>query len=404
MLNLELLAPAGNIEKLKTALIYGADAVYFGGSSYGLRAFAGNFSNDEISEAIEFTHKMKKKAYVTINIFPHNKDFEGLNEYLEFLHSCKVDAVIVSDLGIFSIVKELFPDMEVHISTQANNVNYKSAEAWYKMGAKRVVLARELSLEEIREIREKTDKKLELEAFVHGAMCISYSGRCLLSSYMTGRDSNRGECAHPCRYKYYLMEEKRPGQYMPVYEDNNGTYIMNSKDLCMIEHIEDIIEAGVTSLKIEGRMKSAFYVASVVKAYRRAIDEYIKNKDEYEYKSEWMRDLEMASHREYSTGFYYNNPSQIYENSAYIREYDIVGMVLEYDNIKKMALIEQRNKVNKNDTVNIYSYHTDTISFKLENIYNENGESIESVPHPQMKYLIDCKIELKPYDMLIKKK
>jgi len=400
----ELLAPAGNMEKLKVAFIYGADAVYIGGSAYGLRAFAGNFSNDEIIEAARYAHKLNKKIYVTVNIFPHNNDFEGLDEYLKFLYDSKVDGIILSDPGVFMTAKKVVSKMEIHISTQVNNVNYKSAMFWHELGAKRIVLGRELTLEEIKEIRENTPDSLELEAFIHGAMCISYSGRCLLSNYMTGRDSNRGECAHPCRYKYYIMEEKRPGQYMPIYEDDRGTYIMNSKDLCMIEHIPDVCEAGVTSLKIEGRMKSAFYVASVVKAYRQAIDEYIQHGKESKFNPKWLKDLNRASHRQFSTGFYYNNPGQVYENSDYIRDYDIVGIVKDYDPINKIATIEQRNKLYKGDSVEIMSPKGDDFNLTLDTIWDENGAEIDSTPHPQMIYKIHSAKELMPFDMLVKER
>lgn len=400
----ELLAPAGNMEKLKVAFIYGADAVYIGGSAYGLRAFAGNFSNDEIMEAAEYAHKLNKKIYVTVNIFPHNNDFEGLDEYLKFLYDSNIDGIILSDPGVFMTAKKVVPKMEIHISTQANNVNYKSAMFWHELGAKRIVLGRELTLEEIKEIRKNTPDSLELEAFIHGAMCISYSGRCLLSNYMTGRDSNRGECAHPCRYKYYIMEEKRPGQYMPIYEDDRGTYIMNSKDLCMIEHIPDVCEAGVTSLKIEGRMKSAFYVASVVKAYRQAIDEYIQHGKESKFNTKWLKDLNRASHRQFSTGFYYNNPGQVYESSEYIRDYDIVGIVKDYDSISKIATIEQRNKVYKGDSLEIMSPKGDDFNLTLDTIWNENGDAIDSTPHPQMIYKIQSAKELMPFDMLVKER
>lgn len=400
----ELLAPAGNMEKLKVAFIYGADAVYIGGSSYGLRAFAGNFSDDEIIEAVDYAHKLNKKVYVTVNIFPHNDDLEGLDEYLQFLYDSKVDGIILSDPGVFLIAQKTVPKMEIHISTQANNVNYKSAMFWHELGAKRIVLGRELTLEEIKEIRQNTPDSLELEAFIHGAMCISYSGRCLLSNYMTGRDSNRGECAHPCRYKYYIMEEKRPGQYMPIYEDERGTYIMNSMDLCMIEHIPDVYEAGVTSLKIEGRMKSAFYVASVVKAYRQAIDEYMEKGKEYKFNTKWLKYLNRASHRQFSTGFYYNNPGQVYESSAYIRDYDIVGIVKDYDSANKIATIEQRNKVYKGDSLDIMSPKDDDFTLTLEKIWDENGDEIDSTPHPQMIYKIECTKELMPFDMLVKER
>lgn len=399
----ELLAPAGNMEKLKVAFRYGADAVYIGGTSYGLRAFAGNFELDEINEAVQYAHSLKKKVYVTVNIFPHNEDLIGLDKYLERLYSFGTDAIIVSDPGVFQIAKEVVPNLEIHLSTQSNNVNYKSALFWHNLGIKRIVLARELNLKEIKEIRDRTPDTLELEAFVHGAMCISYSGRCLLSNYMTGRDSNRGECAQPCRYKYYLMEEKRPGQYMPVFEDSRGTYIMNSKDLCMIEHIPDLVSAGVSSFKIEGRMKSSFYVATVVKAYRMAIDEYIKSGDNFKFNPKWMTYLEKSSHRKFSTGFYYDNPGQIYESSTYIKDYDIVGIVTSYDSERKTAQVEQRNRVKNGETVEVLSPDRDIFSIKIENMTDENGERIDAAPHPQMKYNIRSDIELKPQDMLIKK-
>ncbi|KPU44944.1 putative protease YdcP precursor [Oxobacter pfennigii] len=404
MNKIELLAPAGNMEKLKVAFNYGADAVYIGGPSYGLRAFAGNFSNDELKEAVLYAHKLNKKIYVTVNIFPHNEDLKGMDEYLKYLYDLGTDAIIISDPGVFSIAKEAAPKMEIHLSTQANNVNYRSAIFWHGLGVKRIVLARELSLEEIKEVRDKTPSTLDLEAFVHGAMCISYSGRCLLSNYMTGRDSNRGECAHPCRYKYYLMEEKRPGNYMPVEEDERGTYIMNSKDLCMIEYLPDIINAGITSLKIEGRMKSSFYVATVVKAYRKALDEFLNKGSDYKFNPEWLKDLTKASHREFSSGFYHNDPGQIYENSSYIRDYDIVGLVLDYDKNSKTAYIEQRNRVYKGERVEVFGPNFDTFELELDCLRNADGESIDVAPHPQMKYSIKCDRELKPFDMLIKQK
>lgn len=404
MNNIELLAPAGNMEKLRFALAYGADAVYFGGSRFGLRAYAGNFGDEEIEEAVKYTHSLGRKAYVTVNIFPHNEDLIGLEDYLKYLSECNADAILVSDPGVFAAARQTVPDMPVHISTQSNNVNYKSAMFWYNLGAKRIVLARELSLKEIREIREKTPPDLELEAFVHGAMCISYSGRCLLSSYMTGRDSNRGECAHPCRYKYYLMEEKRPGQYMPIEEDDRGTYIMNSKDLCMIEHIPEIIDAGITSLKIEGRMKSAFYVATVVKAYRKAIDSYLKDKTSYKFDPALLHDLEKASHRQFSTGFYFSDPGQVYESSAYVRGYDIVGIVMDYDKEKGIAKIEQRNRVFKGDTVEIFSPDRETFPLALSSMRDEEGIEIDSAPHPQQIFYIKCDSTLKPMDILIKEK
>lgn len=404
-MNIELLAPAGNLEKLKTAILYGADAVYIGGEAYSLRAMADNFGDEEMKEALEFAHSRGKKIYVTLNIFAHNADLQGIPEYVKKLNDFGVDAVIVSDMGIFSIVREVCPDMDIHISTQANSTNYKTAQMWQSLGATRIVLARELSLNEIKQISQNIPDTLELEAFIHGAMCMSYSGRCLLSNYMTGRDANRGACAHPCRYKYYLMEEKRPGEYFEIQEDARGAYIMNSMDLCMIEHIPDIIESGITSLKIEGRMKSAYYVASVVKAYREAIDEYIKNPTGWKFKQEWLKELSKSSHRQFSTGFYYGKPkSQVYESSDYIRTHDIVGIVRSYDNDTNIAQIEQRNKVLKGETVEILSPDKESFDLKLDNIMDMDGNELDSTPHPQMIYSIKTSRALKPFDMLVKEK
>ena len=387
MEKIELLAPAGNLEKLKMAILYGADAVYIGGQRFGLRASADNFSPEQMKEGVEFAHNRGARVYVTVNIIPHNHDLVGLPQYIKQLEGIGVDAIIVSDPGIFSIAREVSPDMEIHISTQANNTNYKSAEFWYKLGAKRVVVARELSFGEIREIKDKTPQGLDIEAFVHGAMCISYSGRCLLSSYMTGRDSNKGACSHPCRWKYSLVEEKRPGEYYPVYEDERGTYIFNSKDLCMIEHIPQLIEAGIYSFKLEGRMKSSFYVATVVSAYRKAIDEYQKDPANYKFDPKWLEELSKASHREYTTGFYFDKTTgndQIYNTSSYIREYDFVGLVLDYNEETGIATVEQRNRLIVGDEIEVLrpdgSYFTQTIS----QIINEEGESIRTAPHPQM--------------------
>jgi putative protease len=296
----EILAPAGNLEKLKTAVDFGADAVYLGGNKLNLRAFADNFSSDELKEGIEYAHSRGKKVHVTLNVFPHNEDLAGLEEYLIELKELNVDAIIVSDPGIIMTAREVIPEMELHLSTQANNTNYKSALFWHAQGVKRVILARELSLKEIKEIRSMSPDTLELEAFIHGAMCISYSGRCLLSNYMTHRDANRGQCAHPCRWKYYLVEEKRPGEYMPVIENERGTFIYNSKDLCMLQHIPELIDSGLASLKIEGRIKSSYYVATVVKSYRQAIDKYFENPEKYEFNPEWMDELQKASHREFT--------------------------------------------------------------------------------------------------------
>ena len=387
MTKIELLAPAGNMEKLKMAIIYGADAVYIGGEKFGLRASAGNFNINEMKEAVRFVHDNGKKLYVTVNIIPHNEDFIGLPEYLIELENAGVDAIIFSDPGVYLAAKESVPNMELHLSTQANNTNYRSAEFWHKQGVKRIVLARELSFDEIAEIVEKSPKDLEFETFVHGAMCMSYSGRCLLSNYMVGRDANKGECAHPCRYKYYLVEERRPGQYMPIEEDERGAYIFNSKDLCMIEYIPDLVKAGILSFKIEGRMKSAYYVASVVRAYRMAIDSYTADPLNYVFKQEWLEEFSKASHREFSTGFYNNKPDstgQVYDSSAYVRDYAFTGLVLEYNEETGIATIEQRNKMILGDEIEVIGPKRDMFAQKLEKMWNVDDEEIESAPHPQM--------------------
>ena len=401
----EILAPAGNLEKLKTAIDYGADAVYLGGSKLNLRAFADNFTNEQIREGVEYAHSRGRKVYVTMNVFPHNTDLDGMEEYIRELADTGIDAIIVSDPAIIMTAKEVAPDLEIHLSTQANNVNWKAAKFWYNQGVQRIVLARELSLEEIKTIRANLPEDCDLEAFVHGSMCMSYSGRCLLSNYMTGRDSNRGACAQPCRYKYYLMEEKRPGEYFPVVEDEKGTYIMNSKDLCMIKHIPEVIEAGVHSLKIEGRMKSSYYVAAIVKAYRQAVDAYLADKENYEFKEEWMDILMQVSHRQYSTGFYFGEDNkQIYENSSYIRNADIVGVVKAYDEDTKIATIEQRNKVLEGDTVQVLSPVGEVYTVTLNELKDQNGEKIESAPRAQMIFEAKLERAVKVNDMLIKSK
>lgn len=400
MKKIELLAPAGNMEKLKMAIIYGADAVYIGGERFGLRASAGNFDIEEIYEAVDFVHERRKRLYVTVNIIPHNEDFIGLSEYLIELEKAGVDAIIFSDPGVYLAAKESVPNMELHLSTQANNTNYKSALFWHKQGVQRIVLARELSFAEIREIVEKSPEDLEFEAFVHGAMCMSYSGRCLLSNYMTGRDANRGECAHPCRYKYYLVEEKRPGEYMPVEEDERGTYIMNSKDLCMIEHIPDLIQSGITSFKIEGRMKSAYYVATVVRAYRIAIDSYLKDPAGYEFKQEWFEELNKASHREFSTGFFHDKPEQVYNTSAYVRDYMFIGMVQDYDAATGIATVEQRNKMVIGDEIEVIGPNRDLFTQRLEQMWNDEGEEIQAAPHPQQIVKIKMARPVAKFDIL----
>lgn len=387
----ELLAPAGNLEKLKMAILYGADAVYLGGKQFGLRVASDNFTIEQMKEGIAFAHSKGKKAYVTVNIIPHHEDLETLPEYVSAVQGMGADAIILSDPGIFAVVKEVAPDMEIHISTQANNTNWKSAEFWYKLGAKRVVMARELSLEEISEIRSKVPEHLELEAFIHGAMCISYSGRCLLSNYMTERDANRGACAHPCRWKYYLMEEKRPGEYMPVYQDNRGTYIYNSKDLCMIQHIPELCKSGLSSFKIEGRVKSAYYVSTVVNAYRQAIDAYLESPEKYVLDPLLLEELQKVSHRAYTTGFYFGKPSgqeQIYETGSYIREYDIVGLVKAYDRHTGIATIEQRNRLMLGDEIEVLQPGRPYFAQVIEQMENKEGEKIDVAPHPQMVFKI----------------
>ncbi len=397
----ELLAPAGNMEKLKMALLYGADAVYLGGKAFGLRAFGGNFTNEELQEAVDFAHKLGKKIYVTVNIFPHNSDIAKLPAYLTFLNEIKVDAILVADLGVFTLAKEYAPDVELHISTQANNTNWAAVNAWAELGASRVVLAREMSLEEIKEIREKCS--VELEMFVHGAMCISYSGRCLMSNYLTGRDANRGSCAQPCRWNYALVEEKRPGQYFPVLEDERGTYIFNSKDMCLLPYLPDVIASGVDSLKIEGRMKSVHYAASVVKAYREAIDSYFAAPEQFEVKKEWVEELDKVSHRAYTTGFYYGRPTekdQIYGTSSYTQTSDFVGLVLDYDEKTGFATVEQRNNMKVGQEIEIFQPHLAGYRQILQEMYNNEGEAIQVAPHPQQIVKIRMDKPVEPYGIL----
>lgn len=407
MNKIELLAPAGNLEKLKTAIIYGADAVYLGGQTFGLRSYAENFNLADMNEGVAFAHRRGKKAYLTINIIPHNSDLDALPQYINNISGIGFDGVILSDPGIFVTVKKMLPDMEIHLSTQANNTNWASANFWHGQGIKRIILARELSLEEIREIRLKTPGTLDLEVFVHGSMCISYSGRCLLSSYMTGRDSNRGLCTHPCRWKYHLMEETRPGQYMPVIEDDRGTYIFNSKDLCLIEHIPEIIESGVSSIKIEGRIKSSYYTATVVKAYRQVLDSYYSSKEKYKFEPYWRDEIEKASNREFTTGFYSGKTGgndQRYESGAYISEYDFVGIIKSYDRVTGLAEVEQRNKMQIGDVVEIFSpdgrHNTQTIM----KMYDADMFPIDAAPHPQMTVYMPLEYEAAEYSMIRREK
>ena len=397
----ELLAPAGNMEKMKMALLYGADAVYLGGKAFGLRAFGGNFSREELKEAMEFAHNLGKKVYVTVNIFPHNSDMEALPDYLAYLNEIKADAILVADLGVFTLAKKYAPDVELHISTQANNTNWVTVNAWADMGASRVVLAREMSLKEIHEIREKTST--ELEMFVHGAMCISYSGRCLMSNYMTGRDSNRGSCAQPCRWKYSLVEEKRPGQFFPVEEDERGTYIFNSKDMCLLPHIDDVIKSGVESLKIEGRMKSVHYAASVVKAYREAIDSYCNDPENFAIKDEWIAELGKVSHRAYTTGFYYGKPTekdQIYGSSSYEQTSDFVGLVLDYDAETGLATVEQRNNMKNGQEIEIFQPKLKGYRQIITEMYDAEGQPIDVAPHPQQIIKMKMTAPVEPYTIL----
>jgi len=406
MKKIELLAPAGNLEKLKMAIIYGADAVYMGGEAYGLRAYADNFSLEEMKEGINFAHSRGKNVYVTMNIIPHNSDLNGIKEYAKEIENIGADAIILSDPGMYLLVREAISEMKIHLSTQANNTNWASAKFWYSQGIKRIILARELSLGEIREIREKVDKGLELEIFIHGAMCISYSGRCLLSNYMAGRDSNKGLCAQPCRWKYFLMEEKRPGEYMPVIETERGTFIFNSKDLCMIEHIPEIIEAGITSVKIEGRMKSSYYVATVVRAYREVIDAYYREGEEYKFDPVWMEEISKASHREFTTGFNFKKPGseeQVYSSSSYIRDYDFIGIVKHYDKSTGIATIEQRNRMFTGEEIEVVTPGGGYFTQVIESMKNEDDEIITSAPHPQMIVYMPMGREVVEYTILRRK-
>ena len=379
----ELLAPAGTPEKLRMAFAYGADAAYLGGEQFGLRAFGGNFSQDEMRTAVRLAHASEKKIYVTVNVFPHNEDIADLPDYLRFLADAGVDAVLVADLGVFMLCRETVPDLPVHISTQANNVNWRTVDAWQKLGAARVVLARELSREEIREIRRNTD--VELEMFVHGSMCISYSGRCLLSNYFTGRDANRGSCAQSCRWKYALVEMSRPGEYYPVEEDERGTYIMNSKDLCLLPYLDEVVDCRIDSLKIEGRMKSVHYVASVVKAYRMALDACISGKP-YEVRAEWRAELEKVSHRAYTTGFFFGKTTaedQIYGSSSYEQTSDFVGLVRSYDTEKRLATVEQRNNMKLGQEIEIFQPVGAPFRQELAEMWDADGREITAAPHPQ---------------------
>ncbi|MGI6485795.1 MAG: peptidase U32 family protein [Tepidanaerobacteraceae bacterium] len=391
MVKPELLAPAGNLEKLKFALVYGADAVYIGGKEFSLRAGADNFSREEIKEGVEFAHKLGKKVYLALNIFIHNKDIDGITDYLRFISSRRVDAVIVSDPAAVRIAKKVAPNLKIHLSTQANTTNWVSCDFWHDHGVSRIILARELGLNEIEEIRQRTSPSLELEIFVHGAMCISYSGRCLMSNYMAYRDSNRGDCAHPCRYRYYLVEEKRPGQYYPVFEDERGTYFFNSKDLCMLDKIPQLASLRLTSFKIEGRMKSVHYVAQVTKLYRQVIDEYYKNPQDFRFSDEWIKELRKVTHREFTHGFLYGKPDcldQTYESSSYLAEYDLVGVVLYYDKTTGFATVEERNPLNRGDVIEFLNPKGKNYRQKITELFDNEGNRIERAAHPKQIFRI----------------
>ena len=399
----ELLIPASSLEVLKTAVIFGADAVYIGGEAFGLRAKAKNFSMEEMKEGIEFAHERGVKVYVTANILAHNYDLAGVEEYFKELREIHPDALIIADPGVFSIAKRVCPEIERHISTQANNTNYETYRFWYELGAKRVVSARELSMEEIRQIRANIPDECEIETFIHGAMCISYSGRCLLSNYFTGRDANRGACTHPCRWKYAVVEETRPGEYMPVYENERGTYIFNSKDLCMIEHIPEILESGIDSLKIEGRMKTALYVATVARTYRKAIDDCLQSRELYEKNMPWyLEQISNCTYRQFTTGFFYGKPdenAQIYDSNTYVKEYTYLGIVGEVTD-EGLCRIEQRNKFSEGEEIEIMKPDGENITTKVLQILNEDGETQESAPHPKQVLYIRLDQRADHYDIL----
>ncbi|MBQ2114822.1 MAG: U32 family peptidase [Selenomonadales bacterium] len=397
----ELLAPAGNMEKLKMACIYGADAVFLAGKQFGLRAFSDNFTLVEMAEAVQFAHRMGKKVYVTVNMYPHNSDLIELPRYLRSIRNCGVDGVIVADPGVFRMVQDTIPDMPIHISTQANSTNWSSVRFWEDLGASRVVLARELSLREMTEIRRSC--KAELEVFVHGAMCISYSGRCLLSNYLTQRDSNRGQCAQPCRWKYNLVEEKRPNEFFPIMEDDNGTYIFNSKDLCLFDRLPELIACGIDSFKIEGRMKSVHYVATVVNAYRRAIDAYFADPQGYQPKQEWLDELLKVSHRDYTEGFYEHKTTeedQIYGTSSYQQTHDFVGLVKTATDADGYATVEQRNNMKVGETIEVFQPNNETFTQVLTTMFDENGEEIAVAPHPQQIVRIKFDRPVEPFAMI----
>lgn len=408
MRKVELLIPAGNLENLKVAVAYGADAVYVGGEAFSLRAKAANFSMEELKEGIEYAHAHNVKVYVTVNIIAHNEDMEQVKEYLLELGQLNPDGLIIADLGIFSLAKKLIPHVERHISTQANSTNYETYLFWWELGAKRVVSARELSLAEIAEIRRRIPEEMEIESFIHGAMCMSYSGRCSLSNYLTGRDANQGACSHPCRWKYSVVEEKRPGQYFPIYENERGSYIFNSKDLCMIEHIPEMLEAGIDSLKIEGRMKTTLYTATVARTYRKAIDDYLESPEKYKANMEWYKEeIGKCTYRSFTTGFYFgkaDKDTQIYDANLHITNYIYLGQIQEI-NEKGQFKIQQKNKFSVGETIELMKPDGSNILCTVKGIYNEDGEAQESAPHSKQILWIELneQIQLQKHDILRKK-
>ena len=411
---LELLIPASSLEVLKTAVIFGADAVYIGGEAFGLRAKAKNFSKEDMREGIAFAHAHGVRVHVTANILAHNYDLDGARRYFQELKELGPDALIIADPGMFTLAREICPEIDIHISTQANNTNYMTYQFWHKLGAKRVVSARELSLEEIKQIRENIPEDMEIESFIHGAMCISYSGRCLLSSFFTGRDANKGACTHPCRWKYALMEEKRPGEYFPVFENERGTYIFNSKDLCMIEHVPEMINAGINSFKIEGRMKTALYVATVARTYRKAIDDYLESEEKYLANMDWYKaEIAKCTYRQFTTGFYFGKPdenTQIYDSNTYVNEYTYLGIVEEVtESVERkaegplngyFAKIEQRNKFCVGDEIEIMKPDGSNVPVKVLSLTTEDGEAVESAPHPKQVLYVQLSAKPEQYDLL----
>ncbi len=399
----ELLMPAGSLGVLKTAVVYGADAVYIGGEAFGLRAKAHNFSMEDMKKGIGFAHSRGVKVYVTANILAHNQDLDQVEGYFEELREVGPDALIISDPGVFTAARRVLPEVDIHISTQANNTNYGTYQFWHGLGARRVVSARELSLEEIKEIRGKIPKDMEIETFVHGAMCISYSGRCLLSNFFTGRDANQGACTHPCRWKYALVEETRPGEYMPVYENDRGTFIFNSKDLCMVEHIPELMEAGIDSFKVEGRMKTALYVATVARAYRRAIDDCKKGRDVFEQNSGWYKEeIGKCTNREFTTGFFFGKPgsdAHIYKSSTYVKDYTYLGTVDQVDP-RGFARIEQKNKFSVGETIEVMKPDGRNLSVEVREIRSQDGALLESAPHAKQVVYVDLGEGLEEFDIL----